>query len=634
MQLHPGFASALSWMRHLAVTAACLALAACGQSQNWSQSSPFIKIGGTVAGLNGTVALSNSADSDSLSVTTNGSFTFPLQVTSGGSYAVAVSGQPSGQSCAVANGSGTSKTDVTTITVTCANVYTIGGAIANLNGTVVLQDNGSNSYSVSGTGASTAFTFPTPVASGAAYAVTVQIQPSGQTCAVTAGGSGNASANVANVAITCVNVYTIAGTISNLSGKIVLQDNGGDTLTVASAGTSTPFRFATPVASGAAYAVTVLTQPVGQKCSVSGGSGTAGTTTTPVSIACANSSGVRALPAFYSTGKAINYSPYRGAGPGTGDTPSNADIVQDLQLLAAAGFNLIRIFDVDPISENVLRIANTTPGLQGLQFHVGSYIEGAPSSCVDTLNQGRVASMIRVANTYSNVAVLSVGNETAFARNLPAACLAQYVQQVRAGVNQPVTADDDAEFYRGASPSGERPDAVLKVIDFVAIHMYPFTHDLSLWNWQQTGVAAGPARAAAMMDASLAYDKSDYAEVLAYMAKVGVNLPVAVTETGWKYKPTNNDPIELITNPAIANPVNAKWYTDLLATWTGAGAPVNIFPFEAFNEVWKHTYQYNPGDDGWGYWDENRNPLYLLCGLTGEAACASPDPYAGAGYYH
>jgi len=61
---------------------------------------------------------------------------------------------------------------------------------------------------------------------------------------------------------------------------------------------------------------------------------------------------------------------------------------------------------------------------------------------------------------------------------------------------------------------------------------------------------------------------------------------------------------------------------------------VNIFPFEAFNEVWKHTYKYNPGDDGWGFWDENRNPLYLLCGLTGEAACASPDPYAGAGYYH
>ena len=66
--------------------------------------------------------------------------------------------------------------------------------------------------------------------------------------------------------------YTIGGTISGLSGTgLVLQDNGGDNLQVGS--TQTTFTFATAVASGAAYAVTVLTQPSSpaQTCTVTNG---------------------------------------------------------------------------------------------------------------------------------------------------------------------------------------------------------------------------------------------------------------------------------------------------------------------------------------------------------------------------
>ena len=45
-----------------------------------------------------------------------------------------------------------------------------------------------------------------------------------------------------------------------------MQDNGGDDLSVSANG---PFTFATKLASGAAYAVTVKTNPSGQTCSVS-----------------------------------------------------------------------------------------------------------------------------------------------------------------------------------------------------------------------------------------------------------------------------------------------------------------------------------------------------------------------------
>ena len=52
--------------------------------------------------------------------------------------------------------------------------------------------------------------------------------------------------------------YTISGTVFSSGGTIVLQNNGGDDLTLGNVGT---FSFATQLASGAAYAVTVKSSP-------------------------------------------------------------------------------------------------------------------------------------------------------------------------------------------------------------------------------------------------------------------------------------------------------------------------------------------------------------------------------------
>ena len=68
--------------------------------------------------------------------------------------------------------------------------------------------------------------------------------------------------------------YTIGGTVSGLVGSgLVLRNNGGDDLVVSASGT---FKFATALASGAAYSVSVSTQPgnPAQNCVVTNGSGT------------------------------------------------------------------------------------------------------------------------------------------------------------------------------------------------------------------------------------------------------------------------------------------------------------------------------------------------------------------------
>ena len=67
--------------------------------------------------------------------------------------------------------------------------------------------------------------------------------------------------------------FTVGGTVSGLgAGKsAVLQNNGGDNLTVDANGS---FTFATTIMGGSNYQVTVLTQPIGQTCVVGNGSGT------------------------------------------------------------------------------------------------------------------------------------------------------------------------------------------------------------------------------------------------------------------------------------------------------------------------------------------------------------------------
>ncbi len=168
--------------------------------------------------------------------------------------------------------------------------FTVGGNVSGLapSNSVVLQNNGGNDLMVNADGS---FTFATALTDGSAYTVTVQTQPTSpnQTCTVTNGSGTLAGSNITNVSVACTtNTYTVGGSVSGLAvgNSVVLQNNGGDALTVSANGS---FSFSTPVNDGDTYAVTVSTQPTSpnQTCRVSNGSGTlAGSNITNVSVAC------------------------------------------------------------------------------------------------------------------------------------------------------------------------------------------------------------------------------------------------------------------------------------------------------------------------------------------------------------
>jgi 6-phosphogluconolactonase (cycloisomerase 2 family) len=233
-------------------------------------------VAGTASGLaNGSVVTLQNNGGDPLMVTANGAFTFATPVAYGSSYAVTIGTQPTGQICTASNGSGTGVTaDVANVSIVCSTaMFSVGGTVSSLaNGTsVTLLNNGSDALTVTANGA---FMFATPVAYGSGYAVTIGTQPTGQICTPSSGSGTGVTANVSNVSIVCsTTTFIISGTVSGLANgtSVTLLNSGSSALTVTADGA---FTFATPVAYGSSYAVTIGTQPTGQVCTPSNGSGT------------------------------------------------------------------------------------------------------------------------------------------------------------------------------------------------------------------------------------------------------------------------------------------------------------------------------------------------------------------------
>jgi Galactose oxidase, central domain len=201
---------------------------------------------------------------DDLPITANGTFTFKTAVT--GAYAVTIKTQPSTptQNCTVANGSGTATTNVTNVQINCGQGLTVSGSISGLiGGGLVLQLNGGDNFSVSGTGNVT-FTFSQPVAPGANYAVTVSTPPTNptQACFVS-NGTGTVSGNVTNIQVTCSQPsFTIGGSVVGMvlgpGDTMELQDNAGDDLFVTG---DTTFTFPTQVTYGGIFNVFTFLSP-------------------------------------------------------------------------------------------------------------------------------------------------------------------------------------------------------------------------------------------------------------------------------------------------------------------------------------------------------------------------------------
>lgn len=326
----------------------------------------------------------------------------------------------------------------------------------------------------------------------------------------------------------------------------------------------------------------------------------------------------RELPASFTTRASINYSPYRTARNESelgSEIITPANVLQDLRLIQATGIGSIRLFSSRAFARTVLEVIRDNR--LDLKVQLGTYPNPITGPAAEADNIAELDAGIALANTFPDIVVtVSVGNETMVewsTHKVAVADMARYLKKVRAAIKQPVTTNDNWLFWASV------PVAIAEVVDYAAVHVYPFLdtfYNPTAYDWRQKAVPEAE-RAKAMMDATLAEAKSQFERGRQGLVNLNLgSLPMVIGETGWAAVDTAGGPSLAFR----AHPVNQKMYFDALQVWATEGrrdvqGPKAIFVFQAFDEPWKQ------GDDGWGLFNAKREARYTVqslgtCGVT------------------
>jgi exo-beta-1,3-glucanase (GH17 family) len=295
---------------------------------------------------------------------------------------------------------------------------------------------------------------------------------------------------------------------------------------------------------------------------------------------------------------AIAYSGFRlGQHPDRGEganNPSDAEILEDLQILAAHDLNLIRMYDSQESTRTTLALIRQHD--LPIKVLLGAWLKAEVSNhegCAwldepipdaelvsNTLDNGdELRRVIKLANEYSDiVTAVNVGNEALVDWNdhmVPLAKMITYIRQVRAAIEQPVSTADNYEWWisDGAALAAE--------VDFLGVHTYPV--------WEGKSI-----------DDGLSYTRENIEAVHAALP----GKPIAILEAGWAT--TSSEFVER------ANETNQARYFRELSEWARA-TNTTVFFFEAFDEPWKGgEYDPNGAEKHWGLFKVDRTPKLVM----------------------
>ncbi len=321
---------------------------------------------------------------------------------------------------------------------------------------------------------------------------------------------------------------------------------------------------------------------------------------------------IREVPEEVWARRAIAYSGYReGQSPREDVHPTDEQVLEDLRILEAADFGLLRVYSsavhgrqvVEAIAENNL----------DLRVQLGVYLTG-PHEEVGEENLAEVETAIELANRYPEVVMaVSVGNETLVSWSfvpVPPEQMVGYINYVRERIAQPVTVNDNWE------PFAAKPDEPLQKvwgrIDYASVHTYAYWDaGFNFWPWRQEDVPE-EAREEAIIAAATAYAKKNFRAVREALNAGGLAIPIVIGETGWQSLPSAvlEEAPEQDFAEVLAGIDMQEMYYERMREWAygpkgenpgdGFTRPAALFYFAAFDEPWKEA------DDNWGLWDADR----------------------------
>jgi exo-beta-1,3-glucanase (GH17 family) len=297
--------------------------------------------------------------------------------------------------------------------------------------------------------------------------------------------------------------------------------------------------------------------------------------------------------------KAVAYSGFRtGQYPDRGEGgifPSDEEILEDLKILTHnSNFNLIRLYDSQKNSEDVLRIIKEKKIDMRVMLGIWLYAEISNHEGCPWLNEPipqkilienriknreEIENGIRLAKEYNDIIVaLNVGNEALVEWNdhmVSEDSVISYVKRVKSSVEQEVTVAENFKWW------AENGSALANEVDFISIQTYP------LWDGKD-------------IDEGMLFT----IETIRQVREILPHNKIVISEAGWATLASE-------FGERASEEKQKKYYNDLMA-WADK-MNITTFFFEAFDEDWKGNPD-NPlgAEKHWGLFSVDRKAKLVM----------------------
>jgi exo-beta-1,3-glucanase (GH17 family) len=334
--------------------------------------------------------------------------------------------------------------------------------------------------------------------------------------------------------------------------------------------------------------------------------------------------------------QAISYGGYRG--PSREQQPSIDQIKEDLLLMHAQGFRVLRTYDVHhKFAENTLESIRQLQEVDGsfeMYVMLGAWID-CENSFTDSPNHNQedaegntkeINEVVRLANKYPEIVkIIAVGNESMvhWASSyfvLPGVILkwVNYLQDLKSSEALPknlwITSSDNFASWGGGGSEYHNEDlnSLIEAVDYISVHTYPF-HDTHynpvFWKLEDKSLLENKLDAIHhAMKKSVEYQYEQYQSVKSYIESIGVTKAIHIGETGWSSVATD---LYGDDGTHAADEYKQAIYFNL-TTELCKSLQISCFYFSAFDEPWKDSSNEFGSENHFGLFTVEGKAKYAL----------------------
>jgi exo-beta-1,3-glucanase (GH17 family) len=334
---------------------------------------------------------------------------------------------------------------------------------------------------------------------------------------------------------------------------------------------------------------------------------------------------------------AISYGGYRGKSREV--QPSIEDIKEDLKIMFAQGFRVIRTYDLHhPFAENTLKAISE---LKNSDSDFEMYVMlGAWIQCKDAFtdlpihneedlegNKVEIAEAVRLAQDYQDIVkVIAVGNEAmvhwATSYHLEPKYILKWVKylqdlKINGTINNNIwiTSSDNFASWGGGSEEyhNDDLDELIRSVDYVSMHTYAF-HD-TYYNpvfWNLSSDLEDLSKKDIIKKAiqkAVEYELSQFNSVQEYIHGIDSSKQVHIGETGWSSVASD---LYGYGGTEAADEYKLGLYYEMI-TDVCVAKSISCFYFSAFDEPWKDSQNENGSENHFGLftvYGEAKYPLW------------------------